>query len=340
MSAAAPPAPGRIGVVLANLGTPDAATTPAVRRYLRQFLSDARVVEVPRPVWWCILNLFILPLRSPRSAAKYASIWTSEGSPLLAISRRQHAALGAVLRARGLDVELELAMRYGQPSLEGAWQRLRKAGVDRLLLLPLYPQYSATTIASTVDALADTLRSERNQPAVRTVRGFATDPGYIAAMAASVRAYWDANGRPDRLLLSFHGLPKRNVELGDPYADECRQTAGALGAALGLAPGDYDLCFQSRFGPAKWLEPATSATLLALAARGVGRVDVFCPGFAADCLETLEEIAVEGRHDFLAHGGRDLRLIPCVNDAPGFIDALADLVERQVRGWGSQEFSP
>jgi ferrochelatase len=324
---------GRIGVLLTNLGTPAAPTTTAVRRYLAEFLWDRRVVEVPRLLWWLILRGVILPFRSSRSAAKYATVWTPEGSPLMAISRRQRSALEAVLRARGLDLEVGLAMRYGEPSIAGAWDGMRRAGVGRLLLVPLYPQYSATTIASTFDALAQALAGERNQPGLRTVRGYCADPGYIASLAASVRAHWALRGAPDRLVISFHGLPRRNLDLGDPYFHECQETARLLGAELGLAAGSFDVTFQSRFGRAAWLEPYTVEVLRSLGARGVGRVDVLCPGFAADCLETLEEIAVEGRQELLSHGGKELCLIPCLNDTPGFIEALADLVARNLQGW-------
>jgi ferrochelatase len=327
------PGRGRVGILLANLGTPAAATTPAVRRYLAQFLWDRRVVEIPRLPWWFILHLFILPFRPARSAAKYASIWTSEGSPLLAISLRQRAALEATLRTRGLDVEVALGMRYAEPSMAAAWAGLRRAGVGRILVVPLYPQYSATTIASTIDSVCELLAGERDQPELRTVRGFADHPGYIRALAQSVRAHWAARNRPDRLVMSFHGLPQRNVDLGDPYFQECHVTARRLGEALGLDEGGYEVAFQSRFGPARWLEPATAQVLTRLAQAGVGRVDVVCPGFAADCLETLEEIAIEGRLEFISHGGKELCAIACLNDSPAFIEALAELVGTHTQGW-------
>jgi ferrochelatase len=335
LSSAAPPPKGSGGtaVLMVNLGTPEAPTPAAVRRYLDEFLLDPRVVEIPRWLWLPLLRLLILPLRAGASAARYASIWTEEGSPLLAISERQQRALSAELQRRGLRVDVVLAMRYGRPSIDAALQRLRRERAARLLVLPMYPQYSATTSGSTFDAVAGILARTRDLPEWRWVRGFHDHPGYIEALRRSVRAYWQANGRPGRLLVSFHGLPQRNVERGDPYRDECLQTARLLAQALDMKEEEYAVTFQSRFGRARWLEPYTAETLRSLARAGVGRVDVICPGFVADCLETLEEIALEGRREFLQAGGRDLRVVPCLNDDPGLIAALADLVERHLAGW-------
>jgi ferrochelatase len=323
----------RTAVLLLNLGTPREPTRPAVHRYLRQFLMDRRVVEIPRLLWWLLLHAIILPLRSGASAQRYASVWTPAGSPLLDFSERQHRALTAELQQRGFDVEVLLAMRYGDPSIPAAMERLRQSGVTRLLVLPLYPQYSATTSASAFDGVMQVLLQTRNLPELRWIRNFHDDPGYIEALRRSVRAYWDANGRPDKLVMSFHGLPRRNLDLGDPYHCECAKTARLLAEALDLGPGEYALSFQSRFGRARWLEPYTVDTLRKLARDGVGRVDVVCPGFAADCLETLEEIAQEARTEFLTGGGREFHLIACLNDAPRFIAALADLVEAHTQGW-------
>jgi ferrochelatase len=325
--------PGRTAVLLINLGTPREPTATAVHRYLYQFLMDPRVVEIPRLVWWLLLRVVILPFRSGASAKRYASVWTAAGSPLLDFSERQHRALQARLQARGLDVDVVLAMRYGDPSIPAAMERLRQGGATRLLVVPMYPQYSATTTASAIDGVAQVLMQTRNIPEMRWIRNFHDDPGYIDALRRSVRAYWDANGRPDKLVMSFHGLPRRNLDLGDPYHCECAKTARLLAEALDLRPEEYALSFQSRFGRAKWLEPYTVDTLRSLARAGVGRVDVICPGFTADCLETLEEIAQEARADFLTGGGRDFHLIPCLNDAPRFIEALADLVEVHTHGW-------
>jgi ferrochelatase len=237
------------------------------------------------------------------------------------------------LQKRGFDVDVLLAMRYGDPSIPAAMARLRQAGVTRLLILPLYPQYSATTTASAIDGVVQVLLQTRNLPELRWIRNFHDDPGYIDALRRSVREYWDANGRPDKLVMSFHGLPRRNLEQGDPYHCECAKTARLLADALDLGAEEYALSFQSRFGRARWLEPYTVDTLRKMARDGVGRVDVICPGFTADCLETLEEIAQEARSDFLTAGGRDFHLIPCLNDSPRFVTALADLFERHTQGW-------
>jgi len=325
--------PARTAVLLVNLGTPAAATASAVRRYLKEFLGDPRVVEVPRAIWWFILNGVILPFRSAGSARRYASVWTPEGSPLMAHSQGQQRALMAELQKRGLALDVVLAMSYGEPSIPVALERLRREGVNRLLVVPLYPQYSGTTSATTFDGVARVLQRTRNLPELRWVRGFADDAGYIEALRRSVRAHWDANGRPDKLLMSFHGLPRRNLDLGDPYHCECYKTGRLLAEALELRKDEYAISFQSRFGRARWLEPYTVDTLRALGRAGTGRVDVICPGFVSDCLETLEEMAMEARSDFLTAGGREFHLIPCLNTAPAFISALADLVERQTAGW-------
>jgi ferrochelatase len=323
----------RSAVLLINLGTPQAPTAAAVRRYLREFLSDPRVVELPRWLWWPMLNGPVLTLRPRRSAAKYAAVWTAEGSPLLVGSRRQAAALTAELALRGLDIDVALAMRYGEPSIEAGLLQLRSRNVTRVLMLPLYPQYSATTTASAVDAVNEVIGRLRDVPEIRWVKHFADDGGYIEALSASVAEHWERRARGDCLLISFHGLPRRNLDLGDPYHCECQKTARLLAQALGLDLSAYRVSFQSRFGRARWLEPSTVDTLRSLARGGVRRLDVICPGFVADCLETLEEIAIEGQTQFLAAGGEQLRYIRCLNDSARFIRALADLVERNVSGW-------
>jgi len=335
LSSAAPAhdGPDRTAVLLINLGSPRAPTAEAVRRFLEEFLRDARVVEIPRLAWWLALKAVVLPTRSRASAARYAAIWTQEGSPLLAHSERQHRALLAEVQRRGLDLEVYLAMRYGDPSIAMALERMRREQIARLLVLPMYPQYSATTTASALDAVLAVLQRTRNVPELRCIRSFADDPGYIDALRRSVRGHWEAHGRPDRLVMSFHGLPRRNLQLGDPYHDECVKTAQLLAQALGLEQQEYVLSFQSRFGRARWLEPYTVETLRALARAGTRRVDVICPGFVTDCLETLEEIALEARREFLTSGGREFHFIPCLNDAPRFILALADLIERHAQGW-------
>lgn len=323
-----------VGILLSNLGTPDTPDCPGLRRYLHEFLWDRRVVDVPRPIWWLILNLIILNFRSPRSAANYRKVWTDEGSPLLAIGRRQQKALQAKLDAAHPGAfRVQLAMRYGNPSIAAGMQALREAGCDRVLVLPLYPQYSSSTTASTFDAVAAALKAGRDMPELRFVRQYYQDPAYIRALAASIREDIDENGQPDKLLFSFHGIPQRYHTTGDPYPDECRQTAALLAAELGI-PGDaWMLTFQSRFGREPWMQPYTDKTLESLPAGGVKSVALACPGFSADCLETLEEIAMENRAVFLESGGRDYRYIPALNDRDDHMQALAGIVARHTRGW-------
>ena len=330
----------RIGVLLVNLGTPDAPTAPAVRRYLAEFLSDPRVVEIPPAVWKPILHGVVLRVRPAKSARKYAAIWTNEGSPLLVHSLRQRSLLlgylGERLKAMGLPSDIapvELAMRYGNPPVADAMDRLAAAGCDRILVVPLYPQYAASTTASAMDAVYEHTRGMRRMPALRAVDCFHDDPGYITALAQTVNDDWMKHGRPDRLVLSFHGLPRRSLDLGDPYHCQCRKTARLLVAELGLDPTQYVVTFQSRFGKAEWLKPYTAEVLASLAREGVGRVDVFCPGFVGDCLETLEEIGMEGRQAFLAAGGREFHLIPCLNEHPQWLAALTAIVLRNLQGW-------
>lgn len=327
-------APEALGVLLLNLGTPDAPTVPAVRRYLAEFLGDPRVVELPRALWWMILNGVILRVRPKRSAHAYQSVWTEEGSPLLAISRRQAAALQERLSARMPGpVRLELGMRYGNPSVPDALARLSAAGARRLLVLPLYPQYSATTTASTFDAVARELMTWRWIPELRFITRYHDDPGYVAALASSVREHWSAHGEPDRLLFSFHGIPKEYFENGDPYHCHCQKTARLTAEALGLPRERWQVSFQSRVGTKEWLRPYTDELLKEWGAAGVGKVQVVCPGFSADCLETLEEVAVENRDYFLAAGGQAYEYIPALNDRAAHMDMLVDLVLRHAAGW-------
>jgi ferrochelatase len=327
----------RTAVLLVNLGTPEAPEPAAVRRYLRQFLSDPRVVEIPRAVWLPILHGVILNVRPKKSAAKYASIWTERGSPLLFHSEQQALLLRGYLGERGLDVDVHLAMRYGEPSIPRRLAELRAADTERILLLPLYPQYSASTTATVFDAVSAELARCRNLPALRTVKHFHDHPGYIEALRQSVLAHWRQHGAlrdaGGKLVMSFHGVPRRSLDLGDPYHCECRKTGRLLGEALGLARDEYVVTFQSRFGKAEWLQPYTAPTLHALGRQGVGRVDVICPGFVADCLETLEEINMEGRQEFLAAGGKAFHYIACLNESPAFIHALADLAASHLQGW-------
>lgn len=330
--------PARVAVLLVNLGTPDAPTPPAVRRYLAEFLSDRRVVEIPVLVWQLILRLLILPLRSRASAKKYASVWLAEGSPLRVYTQRQTEQLRHLLSANGYQVTVEYAMRYGTPSIATLLHQFRHAGIDKVLLVPMYPQYAASTTATAFDAAFDALKRMRNQPALRLVKEYHGDPGYIHALAQQVRDYWTQHGRPDfaagdRLLLSFHGIPKRSLDLGDPYHDQCQATGALLRAALGLGADECRVTFQSRFGPAEWLQPYTAPMLTELGAAGIRRVDVFCPGFTADCLETIEEIGMEGREAFLAAGGQAFHAIPCLNAAPAWIQGLGEIVAANLQGW-------
>jgi len=319
------PAPG---VLVVNLGTPRAPTAAAVRRYLAEFLSDRRVVQVPRLLWWPLLHGLILPLRSPRVAHKYAQVWMDGGSPLAVYTTRLAAAIGERLPG----VPVAHAMRYGGPAIDAAVRDLRARGCTRVLVLPLYPQYSTTTTASVADVL-ERAAKEPAAPKLRMVDEYHLDPGVIAALADSVRAHWSANGRGERLLMSFHGIPQRLVDGGDPYSTQCHATAAALAGALGLGHGEWLITFQSRFGREQWLQPATDATLRLLGDSGVGRVDVVCPGFPADCLETLEEIALQNAALFRAAGGGVLSYIPALNDSPAHADALAALLRRGLDAW-------
>ncbi|MBL0419807.1 ferrochelatase [Ramlibacter sp. AW1] len=329
--------PALTGILWCNLGTPDAPTAPAVRRYLREFLSDPRVVEIPRLAWLPLLHGIILPLRASRSAAKYTSIWTPQGSPLAVHTEAQARLLEQDLAARGHRVLVRHAMRYGAPSIASQLDALKAAGANRVLVLPAYPQYSGTTTASLFDAVSEWASRTRSLPEIRWVNRYHDDAGYIEALARSIERHWQAHGRADHLVMSFHGVPERTLTLGDPYHCECRKTGRLLAERLGLLPTDWTLTFQSRFGRAKWLEPYTEPTLQALARRGVGRVDVTCPGFTSDCLETLEEIGMEGREAFLKAGGRQYHAIACVNEDAEWIDALASLAEQHLQGWPSRE---
>jgi len=325
--------PPRTAVVYANLGTPDAPTAPALRRYLAQFLGDHRVVEIPKPIWWLILHGIILRTRPAKSAAKYASVWTPEGSPLMVWTQKQAKLLQGFLGERGHQVTVRHAMTYGNPALPAVLDQLKAEGHTRILLVPAYPQYSGTTTAALFDQVFAWGQRTRHLPELRFVNRFHDHAGYITALANSVRAHWQREGRPDQLVMSFHGVPERTLHLGDPYHCECHKTGRLLAEALGLTPTQYVVTFQSRFGKAKWLEPCTEPTLVALAQQGTKRVDVVCPGFPADCLETLEEINQEAREAFLHAGGERFGYIPCLNDSLDYIRALADLTETHMAGW-------
>lgn len=325
---------GPVGVLFTNLGTPDDTSVPAVRRYLAEFLSDRRVVDLNRALWLPILYGIILTLRPKNSAAGYRSVWMDEGSPLLVYAKRQAAAIQASLAATvDVPVRVALAMRYGNPSIEAGLSALKTAGCQRILVLPAYPQYSATTVATTYDKISDILKQWPEQPALRTITRYHDQPGYIDALATSVREHWAKHGRAERLVISFHGIPKRYVKQGDPYPRDCGITAQLLAERLGLGRNDYKVCFQSRFGREPWLQPYLDQTMKAWGAAGLKTVDVICPGFSSDCLETLEEIREENRGYFEAAGGESLRYIAALNDRADHVAFLSDLIKRELAGW-------
>lgn len=326
----------RTAVLYCNLGTPDAPDAPAVRRYLADFLGDPRVVEIPRLLWLLILHGIILRTRPAKSAAKYASIWLPEGSPLQVWTEKQAKLLQGWLGQRNHQVKVRWAMRYGSTSIASQLDALKAEGVTRVLVVPAYPQYSATTTASVFDAVYAWASRTRAIPELRFVNRYHDDAGYISALATSAQRYWKANGRPDKLVMSFHGVPERTLHLGDMYHCECFKTARLLAEALNLGKDQYQVTFQSRLGRAKWLEPYTEPSLIAMGKAGVKRVDVICPGFTSDCLETLEEINMEGREAFLHAGGKAFHYIPCLNDDPTWITALCALTEQHLQGWPTQ----
>ncbi|MBK1716432.1 ferrochelatase [Thiocystis violacea] len=326
--------PECLGVLLVNLGTPDTPGVSDVRRYLAEFLSDRRVVEMARLPWMLLLHGVILRTRPARSAAAYRSIWTQDGSPLLDISRRQARAMQVLLDARlGGPVKVALAMRYGNPSVAAGLAELRLANARRVLVFPLYPQYSASTVASVFDAVTQELRRWRWLPELRFINQYHDEPGYIEALAASIRAHWAKEGQAERLLFSFHGIPKEYFEKGDPYHCQCQKTARLVAEHLELPPERWFLSFQSRLGKREWLKPYTDVTLKEWGAQGVKSVQVLSPGFSADCLETLEEISIENSHLFLEAGGESYSYIPCLNDDADHMAMLADLIIRHCGGW-------
>jgi len=329
-----------LGVLLINLGTPDAPTKPAVRRYLAEFLADPRVIEAPRSLWWLILHGFILRVRPARSARAYQSVWTEHGSPLLTISQKQAEALQQRLVERLVGaVRVELGMRYGNPSIVSALDKLRDSNIRRLLVLPLYPQYSGTTTGSTFDAVTRALATWRWLPEVRFVNQYHDEPAYIDALIQRIRTYWSEHGEPQRLMFSFHGIPKDYFLNGDPYHCQCHKTARLVSEGLGLARDRWQLTFQSRVGNKEWLTPYTDETLKAWGEAGIASVQVVCPGFAADCLETIEEIGEENRKYFLAAGGKEYGYIPCLNDTTPHMEMLADLILRHTQGWPESPIS-
>ncbi|HUL42590.1 MAG TPA: ferrochelatase [Burkholderiales bacterium] len=325
------------GILLVNLGTPDAPTARSLRSYLKQFLSDARVIEIPRVIWGPVLHGIILNMRPRKSAQRYAKIWMSEGSPLRVHTERQTKLLRGYLGERiKSPLSIEYAMRYGSPSIASSLAALKHC--ERILLLPLYPQYAASTTASSFDAVFQELLRTRNAPALRTVKHYHDHPAYIAALAQNVNDYWMKNGRPDKLVISFHGVPRYTLDKGDPYHCECQKTARLLAEALGWEEPRYQVCFQSRFGRAEWLKPYTMEVLHKLGKQHTERVDVVCPGFVSDCLETLEEIAIEGKAAFLNSGGTEFHYIPCLNERADWIHALCQIALENLQGWVSVRY--
>lgn len=324
----------KIGVLITNLGTPEAPTPKALRAYLKQFLSDPRVVEIPRVIWFLILHVIILRIRPKKSAAAYASVWTGQGSPLLTHTQHQAESLKLRLEKKwGDQVITKFAMRYGNPSIDSAIDSMLEDGARRLVVLPLYPQYSGSTTGSTFDAISQDFKARRWIPELRFISSYHDHPLYIKAMAEKIKDFWADKGQADKLILSFHGVPKRYLELGDPYYCHCQATSRLLIDALGIDANKVITTFQSRFGKAEWLKPYTDHTLKALPGEGVNSVQVFCPGFSSDCLETLEEIAVENRDYFIEAGGQAYQYIPALNSDKKHIDLLETIINSNLQGW-------
>lgn len=329
----------KTGVLIVNLGTPPAPTAKALRPYLKQFLSDRRVVEIPQPLWWLILNGIILNTRPKKSARKYASIWTGEGSPLRIYTEKQALLLRGYLGERIKSPHtVAWAMRYGSPSIDSVMTKLHADGCDRILVLPLYPQYAASSTASVFDAVFESVGKLRNLPALRLVKHFHDHPAYISALATQVSRYWIEHGRPDKLVLSFHGVPKYTLNKGDPYHCECHKTVRLLTQELGVDEDMVLTTFQSRFGRSEWLKPYTMDAIKRLGKAKTERIDVFCPGFVSDCLETLEEIGIENKAAFLKAGGKSFHLIPCLNDGHEWVQAMARIVADNLHGWATSDY--
>ncbi len=326
--------PACTGVLITNLGTPDAPTPAALRKYLGEFLADPRVIETPKIIWWFVLHCIILRIRPRRSAEAYEKVWTENGSPLLDISIKQTNKIQSEI-SKHIDgpIKVELAMRYGNPSIESGLEKLRAANAKRILIFPLYPQYSAATTASTFDAVSDVLKKWRWIPEIRMINHYHDNPDYITALANSINAYWQTHAKPEKLLFSFHGLPKDYFLAGDPYHCECHKTARLVAEKLELPEDEWQLTFQSRFGPREWLQPYTDITLEELAANGTKSVQIICPGFSADCLETIEEIDMQNRDFFIEAGGEEFSYIPALNDSDEHIDVICKLIQTHCQGW-------
>ncbi len=329
----------RTAVLLVQLGTPSAPETGAVRKYLAEFLADKRVVEIPRLLWMLILHGIILNIRPKKSAEKYKSVWMPDGSPLQVYTARQASLLKGYLGQAGQSIEVAYAMRYGEPSVASVMRKLREQNVARLLVMPMYPQYSGATTASSFDAVFAELQTWRDLPELRTIKHFHRHEAYLNSLAHQIKSQWQRDRTPDKLVISFHGMPKRTLMEGDPYHCECLVTGRLLADKLGLRRDQYEVTFQSRFGKAEWLQPYTDKTLEALGKQKLERVDVVCPGFVADCLETLEEIAIEGKETFIQAGGQEFRYLACLNDSPQWIAALAQIVQEQMAGWPIQRLT-
>lgn len=329
----------KVGILLANLGTPDEPSAKALKPYLAQFLSDPRVIEIPRFIWWWILHCIILLIRPKKSAAKYAQIWSKEGSPLLVHAQKQAVLLKGFLGQKiKTPFAVELGMSYGNPSMQSAIESLKAQHCNKILVFPLYPQYAASSTAAALDSVWKTLLKMRNVPAIRTIRNYHDHPAYIAALAQSICDYWKINGKPNKLVMSFHGVPKFHLLKGDPYHCECHKTARLLAEALELKQDEYTVAFQSRFGRQEWLTPYLASTLYTLGQAKTKRVDVVCPGFSSDCLETLEEIAMEGKHIFQNAGGGEYHYIPALNENEPWIHAMTTIALENLQGWVSAEW--
>jgi len=325
----------KVGILLANLGTPDAPTAKALRPYLKQFLMDTRVVEIPKLIWYWILHCIILVIRPKKSAEKYAQVWSSEGSPLLVHAQKQAKMLeGFLAQHIKSPFAVALGMTYGNPSMQQAIDTLKAQHCNKILVFPLYPQYAASSTAAAFDAIWRILLRTRNVPAIRTIKHYHDHPAYIAALAANVREHWRLNGgKPTKLVMSFHGVPKFHLMKGDPYHCECHKTARLLAEALELTKDEYVVAFQSRFGKQEWLKPYLASTLEALGKANTKRIDIICPGFSSDCLETLEEIAMEGEHIFKSNGGGDYHYIPALNESELWIQAMTKITLENLQGW-------
>jgi protoporphyrin/coproporphyrin ferrochelatase len=330
----------KVGILLANLGTPDAPTAKALRPYLKQFLMDRRVVEIPRFVWWWILNCIILVIRPKKSAEKYAQVWMKEGSPLLVHAENQAKRLHGYLAQKiNSPFAIELGMSYGNPSMQSAIDKLKAQHCNKILVFPLYPQYAASSTAASLDAVWKTLLKMRNVPAIRTIKHYHDHPAYIQALATNISKFWQVNGKPEKLMMSFHGVPKFHLMKGDMYHCECHKTGRLLAEALGLDKSQYEIAFQSRFGKQEWLKPYLASTLEDLGKANVKRIDVVCPGFSSDCLETLEEIAMEGKHIFQSNGGGEYHYIPALNESDAWIHAMTTIALENLQGWVSADWN-